>query len=427
MSQSFESQPDPKRSIRLRGEAEPSASGLPAHDMSALLLHLQRTAGNRAVNGLLQRWASTAPVQVWRKEEMPEAVQREPQPGAGAPTPARPDPAALTVGTGSQKVVAALGYVFENQKTGLERLGKALQKNKPSNDLLAMLGAAAVGAALAAVLGPVGPAAEALVSAEDEVGRALVKKGADLVKDKAIEKAKEGVRDFIKDARNKKTDPIDNFIESQALGLNRAHEAAVQAFLDTADGFTALPGGPTVLKALTQAIDAQAQLAESLQIAHSAGAWAGLIAAPGDDAKAWANKDQENYAEKGALEIEASVAGPIKDAGDLQITGSNWRGINKETERVLQEHGGATLRDLAVNLRITLTTPVGETLCEIPFARQGDPIIPEKSTLQGVMAWLITGKMNPALLEEDRMTVVSGAALLGSYMLQKPVAELHFD
>jgi hypothetical protein len=35
--------------------------------------------------------------------------------------------------------------------------------------------------------------------------------------------------------------------------------------------------------------------------------------------------------------------------------------------------------------------------------------------------------MNPALLEEDRIAVVSGAAALGSYMLQKPVSELRFD
>ncbi|HEY8287034.1 MAG TPA: hypothetical protein VIJ28_21800, partial [Chloroflexota bacterium] len=380
------------------------------------ILALQRTVGNRAVNGLLQRSAAhAAPM----PRSLPsQTVQRQPQPLADAPT-AKSDDTMLTVQTASRMVETALGYLFDNQHSGLERLGKALQKKKPSTSLIATLAAAAVGAALAAVLGPVGPAAEGLVLAEDEVGRGLVKKAAELITDKAVETAKDGVKEYI--SESKKTDAIDNFIESQSLAINKAREAAIQTLLSTTDGFNALPNGPAVLKAMAKAIDVRAESANSLQIAHSAGAWASLIAEPGDDSKAWANDDQENYAEKGALEIDASVAAPVKDVGDIHITGSNWRGINRETERVLQEHGGATIQALGVNLRIVLATPVGETRCEILYAQQGSPIIPEKSTLQSVMAWLFTGKMNPALLEEDRIAVVSGAAALGSYMLQKPV------
>ncbi len=375
------------------------------------ILALQRTAGNRAVNGLLARH--------------PRAVQRQPQAGAGPSAPAAN--AALTVGTGSQMVTSAFTFVFENQKTGLVRLHDALQKKSPSNDIVAGIAAVAVGAALTAVLGPVGPAAEALIFEEDVVGRALVKKAADLITAKAVETAKSGVQQYISDAGNKKTDPIANFIESQSLALNSAHEAANQAFLATVDGFNALPGGAAALQAMAKAIDTQAAAAEGLQIAHSAGAWASINAGSGDDAKAWAN-DDESDAEKGALEIEAGIAAaPLRDPGGIQITRANWRGINKETERVLQERGGAALLDLGVNLRITITTPVGETRCEIPFSQQGNPIIPEKSTLQGVMMWLATGgNLNPSPREEDRPAVESSAAALGYFMLQKPVTELQF-
>ncbi len=72
MSQSFDGQQDSKQTTRQQREAGQSTGGLPAQDMTALLLHLQRTAGNRAVNGLLQHWAANAPVQARRKEEAPE-------------------------------------------------------------------------------------------------------------------------------------------------------------------------------------------------------------------------------------------------------------------------------------------------------------------------------------------------------------------
>lgn len=344
-----------------------------------------------------------------------QIVQRQPLPQSGA----------LTVQTASRMVESAFRYLFHNQRSGLQRLHDALQKKKAGTDLIATLAAAAVGAALTAVLGPVGPAAEALVLAEDEVGRSLVKKSVKLVTDKAVETAKDSVKEWM--SAPKKSDPIDNFIEAESLAINKSEEATIQAFLSTVDGFSALPGGPVMLQGLAKVIDAQAEFANSLQIAHSAGAWASLIAEPGDDSKAWANDDQENYAEKGALEIATRVTkAPITGPGDIQITGSNWKGINRETERVVQEHAGATIGDLGTNLRISVETPVGDTRCEIPYSQQGNPIIPEKSTLQGVMAWLISGKMNPSLLEEDRMAVVSAAAVLGFYLYQKSVTELHF-
>ena len=58
---------------------------------------------------------------------------------------------------------------------------------------------------------------------------------------------------------------------------------------------------------------------------------------------------------------------------------------------MLQEHGNAKIQGLGANLSMVLTTPVGETRCEIPLAQQGSPVIPEKSDLQSVMVWLLTG------------------------------------
>jgi hypothetical protein len=50
-------------------------------------------------------------------------------------------------------------------------------------------------------------------------------------------------------------------------------------------------------------IDKQANIANAVQISHSAGAWASAIATPGD-AAAWSNDDNESSGEKGALEID---------------------------------------------------------------------------------------------------------------------------
>lgn len=322
-------------------------------------------------------------------------------------------------------VISAYKTLFDNQRSGLERLGKALNKKKPETSLIAELAAVAVGLALTELLGPVGPAAEALVLEEDEVSRQLVKKAADTIVEKTVDNAKERVKDWVSEP--KKTDPIDNFVEAQSLAINRAERAAVHEFNLTSDGILALPKGPAILFAMADSIDKQADSAESIQMAHSAGQWASLISEPGDDSKAWANDDYERYAEKGALEIEAEVKkAPISGPEDIEIKGANWRGINTDTERVIQEHAGAKIDDLGTNLRISISTPFGETFCELRHDSP-DPIIPEKSTLQGAMAWLITGEYSGALLESDRARVISAAAVLGYYMRLKPVSDLHFE
>lgn len=66
---------------------------------------------------------------------------------------------------------------------------------------------------------------------------------------------------------------------------------------------------------------------------------------------------------------------------------------------------------------------MGETRCEITHAQMNSPIVPEKSTLQGVMAWLFTGKVDPNV---DGAAVISYAAALGTYIMQKPASELAF-
>jgi len=60
----------------------PMAGGLPARDMPSLLLHLQRTVGNAAVNGLLQRQAVG----------MATHIQRAPETESGQPAPAADQP-----------------------------------------------------------------------------------------------------------------------------------------------------------------------------------------------------------------------------------------------------------------------------------------------------------------------------------------------
>ena len=321
-------------------------------------------------------------------------MQRDPQPHTDG----------KATGHASQDVRTAYGHLFANQRSGLQRLHDALQKKSPDKNLLATVAAAAVGGALTALLGPMGPAAATFAMAEDEVTHALIEKAAALVTEKAVDMAKEQVSSYI--AKSTKTDAIDNLIESQGLAINDAEDAALKAWESQIDGIEAQPNGLAAIRAIEGTIEAQAQIVNSLQIAHSAGAWATLIAEAGDDSKAWANDDHESYAEKGALELEVSVANaPLTGPENLRITGSNWKGINKETERVIQEHAGAKISDLGANLRITVSTPVGETRCEI-FPGSSTPIIPEKSTMQNVMGWLISGQMNGTT---DPMAVVSSA------------------
>jgi len=341
-----------------------------------------------------------------------QAVQRDPQ----------PHPDSKATGHASQDVRTAYGHLFANQRSGLQRLHDALQKESPDKNLLATVAAAAVGGALTALLGPVGPAAAATFAmAEDKVTQTLIEKSAALVTEKAVDMAKEQVTSYI--AKSTKTDAIDNLIESQGLAINDAEDAALKAWESQIDGIEAQPDGLAAIRALEGTIEAQARIANSLQIAHSAGAWAMLIAKPGDDSKAWANDDHENYAEKGALELEVSVANaPLRGPDSLRITASNWKGINKETERVIQEHAGAKISDLGANLRIIISTPVGETRCEI-LPGSSNPIVPEKSTMQDVMGWLGSGQMKSST---DPMAVVSYAAMVGSYVQQKSVTDLKF-
>jgi hypothetical protein len=78
MADSFEAEQVGPRATLQRRAATPTAGSplsLPptAGDMQGLLLHLQRTAGNRAVNGLLQRWTDDAAAQRQTKAATPKA------------------------------------------------------------------------------------------------------------------------------------------------------------------------------------------------------------------------------------------------------------------------------------------------------------------------------------------------------------------
>ena len=352
-------------------------------------------------------------------------VQRDPVPQATKDTP-------LTAGFASHmlRVQNEYGRLFDRQKDGLFRVKDALQLKDDKISLLELVATAAVGMALMAVLGPVGPAAEGLLAAENEGGRLIIEKTLELATDVAKDAAKKKVEHTFHEP--KKSDPVANFIEAQSLALDDAKTQALNNFATNIPAYSADPNGQAVLAAMETAISKQADSAEALAVAAFAGAWASLVAEAGDSSKAWANDDYERYAEKGALEVGVRVTNaPIRGPGDITITDSNWRGIKREMERIVKEHGEATIGTLGVNLRITIQTPYGETRCEYSPSNPGAAIIPEKSTMQGALYWLGTG-LDPAELFKQDINVMSatlqGCAIGLAYQLQqKSTADLKFE
>ncbi|MCB9560719.1 MAG: DUF4157 domain-containing protein [Kofleriaceae bacterium] len=325
----------------------------------------------------------------------------------------------MSIQSGSRMAENSYRRLFANQRAGLDRLGAALRKDSsPPSSLLADVASGVVGGAIGALLGPVGVGAASLV--ESKIAKKVIEKIADVVKDKAVETGKHAVKEHFAGAH--KTDPADNFVEAQSLAINDAEHGAVQELIHHTDELTHVEGGPQSLATLASQIDGEAARASDLQIARAAGAYARLTADGGETARAWANDDAGGDAEKGAIEIEATYA----LASSLQITGSNWRGVGRETEGVVEEHGKATIGDLGSNLRVTIhTAPWGTTHFEA--TPSGDVVVPQKSTYQQALMHaagvLVDGHETMRELEE-------GAAHAAKYLLYKlnqmPVSSLHF-
>jgi hypothetical protein len=340
---------------------------------------------------------------------------------------------ATAVSFAAERVVNAFEAVFKNQSVGVGLLGATLKDKHADTDVLALLAEVAVGTALTLALGPVGPAVEAALvaeaageAAELSVGRELAKKAIAHITSVAVSKTSEAAGDYVKRKRKSKATNVDAFIESQQLALNRTTTFAKDGFLQDGPEIQSRPNGVAILGAMADKTLERADVAEDLQIATSAGEWAKLDRGSGSSAKAWTNDTVEDSPEKGALEVEAAVSKPLPNSGEIRITSANWRGVPEKVQDLVREHKGAKLKDLGVNLRITLSTPVGETKCEITFDNQGQPIIPDRSDYQVAMQWLNTGRQE-RILSGDTAVVTGAAAALGYWMYEKSVADLEFD
>ncbi|MGI5518739.1 eCIS core domain-containing protein [Streptomyces sp. CA-106131] len=362
-------------------------------------------------------------------------VSRAPVPPLHQPAQASPPAPAVSRGSEARVVDAAIGLVFDNQKTGLTRLKDALHKKAEEVSVIAQLAAVAVSTAIGVLLTPVGGlAAEELIAAGDEAGRRLTEKIAEQLIDKAKEHVAKRTEEWVEEG-HRESDPIDNFIEAQDLAINTAKSDALAEFAKHDSEFDASPSGLAASRQLTKAFRERAKLATSVQIALSAGAWARRVTAEQreriirvPDTRAWVNNDHESYSEQGALEIDTRVEkAPLSNSADIKIVDSNWRGINKETERVVQEHGGAKIGHLGADLRITVETPVGSTRCHYVVNHPEDPLIPENTIGQSVWVWLVSGKQKPSPGLEDRAAVTSAAAVFGYYVSEKSTRELRFD
>jgi Domain of unknown function (DUF4157) len=410
-------------------EAAGAASAVAGQDGVSGTERAQSRAPSRTESGRLPLPMPTpSPVAQW-------TVQRQPLAQPVANTPKPQIAGVTTVDTAAAMVVESFHNVYREQRSGLDRLAKALKRKKTDNTLIAEIASMAVEIALSLVLGPIGPETAALlVAAEEETERYLVEEGIKEITKLAVAAVADGVKDWLNEP-TKKSDPVDNFIEAQSEGINAAEHGTIQAFNVTVDGYRPQPNGIAALLAMVGEIDEQAKVAASIQVAHSAGAWAQHVAEEESghsgprDSQAWANDDADDGPEVGALEIEARVENaPLSGPGDIRITGSKWRGINRETGRVVQEHRGAKIDDLGADLRIIIETPWGETRCVILAGDTDHPVaMPEKSTLQAVMLWLIRGgEPNPSPTEDDSAAVLSAAAILGYYVKQKSVTDLRF-
>jgi hypothetical protein len=232
---------------------------------------------------------------------------------------------------------------------------------------------------------------------------------------------------------------VADFIEMQKLAVNQAKSDAMNAFDIYVAGdpvFSNLPNVLDILEEMAKSIEERADLAAGLQIVHSAGAWAHTLKGGflegswRNDSGAWVNSNYEGSPPMGVIEIEGKVKkAPIRDSTDIKITRSNWHGMSRKTEKLVKKQsGGAKIFELGASLRIILDTPVGETRFGVSPWAQGDPLIPSITNYTSVLIWLEEEHPPQTVsnVENDLTRVRSSAAVLGYYVLYKPVTELDF-
>jgi Domain of unknown function (DUF4157) len=364
-------------------------------------------------------------------------VSRAPVPPGHQPAQASPPAPAVSreFDAGIRDVNAAIGLVFDNQKTGLGRLKDALHEQEKAS-VIALLAGLAVGTAIGILLGPVeGFAVGALIESGivDEAGRYLIEKATEGLIDKAREHVADETEKWANDKLKKsKSDAVYNLIEAHDKAINRAKADALKGFSDSIKDFDPSPSGVAALRQLEKAFRERAELSADVQVASSAGAWASHVAAEQrerifgvPDTRAWVNSDHESYSQEGALEIGARVEkAPLFSSADIKIVDSKWRGINKETQRVVQEHSGAKIGQLDAPLRITVETPVGSTRCYYVPNHIEDLLFPENTIGQSVWIWLGSGKLMPSPGPEYGAAVMSEAAAFGYHVSEKSTGEL---
>lgn len=344
------------------------------------------------------------------------AVQRDVDPGAKTADAAGP----RTVTTGSRMAENSYRRMFHNQRAGLTRLGAALKKDStPKKSLLGEIAGGVVGGAIGALLGPVGTAAASLV--KQKIIQKAIEKLADAVKDKATEIGKDAAKAKFQGAH--KTDEADNFVEAQSLAINDAEHGAVQELLRHTDEIEGTEGGPAGLATLADQIDTRATIANDLQVAQSAGAWANATAEK-DRGKsaAWADQVAGGGAVKGALEIDLAY----DPARGRTITGANWRGVGRETEEVVREHGSVPISMLGVTLRVTVNVPGwGEGRFEV--SPGGDIILPKASTYLQAIHVAAGSSVSGVGMTDLEKYAVNAARFIVYHINQMKVADLKFD
>ena len=330
----------------------------------------------------------------------------------------------------AQSVTDAYTLMFNNQRTGLARLKESLDRKSVDDGVVAMIAGAAVGAAVGIILAPVLPELLLMIPAEQALARKLVEKGVTASIEKAKSSASEAVKGWKSTASDKK-DQIADFIEAQSMAINQAQYDSIEAMLQEARALPETPYGEETLKAWAEKVHIAAGKAEEAQIVEAAGRWAELNAHGGDMVD-WADKTAQGYRgpdeeEKGELEIYIKVdSAPIQGPADLQIVKSNWVGTSRNTEHLVQRQGDIPVSALGVNLRLYIEALGTEARCEIRHDDQGNPVIPENSTDQNALVWVTMGSAMETNRNVDRMAVVSAAAAIGSYIMDKTVGELNF-
>ena len=343
------------------------------------------------------------------------AVQRDVGPDVKADAKAD---GALTITSASRLAENAYRRLFKNQQAGLTRLGAALTKDSvPKKSLLGELAGGVVGGVIGAVLGPVGAGAVAL--AESKLAKKLIEKIADVVKDKAIEIGKGKAKERFEGKYE--TDAADNFVEAQTLAINDAEHGAVQELIKHTDELGGVEKGPESLSGLATGIDARAPAAPDLQAVQAAGAWARATAGSHATAGAWADDVAGQDDEKGAIEIECRHE---RGAG-ITITGSNWSGVGRETEGVVEQRGKATIGDLGATLRVTVAGYSGKGRFEITPSR--DQVwVPENSLGQDALIAAAGSSEDRADFAVRKESAINAAKYIAHLINQQSVAALKF-